>query len=201
MSANEKKVAHYQATIQHWDYVIKSGIDYLRGNASKYIFRWRDKGGIADLEKAAHYIQKLLESFTDDRESRFGSMRYGKVVAAQATAEFIRCNDIPVLEATALSFLVTYDDVALAEEAVRKLIDKATKEGFEPAGPETKNEECERCKINLAAAEETATALRTQAEEHHTKMAELAEGLIQARAEIATLTTAIGFTAAPRKRK
>jgi hypothetical protein len=27
----------------------------------KYVSRWRDKGGIADLEKAKHYIDMLIE--------------------------------------------------------------------------------------------------------------------------------------------
>ena len=30
-------------------------------NAIKYLTRWRDKGGIEDLRKAKHYIEKLIE--------------------------------------------------------------------------------------------------------------------------------------------
>lgn len=34
---------------------------YLQGNAIKYLCRHREKGGVADLEKAKHYIEKLIE--------------------------------------------------------------------------------------------------------------------------------------------
>ena len=36
-------------------------LDTLRGNVIKYISRWRNKNGIADLEKAKHYIELLIE--------------------------------------------------------------------------------------------------------------------------------------------
>lgn len=66
-AANEKQVGgrHYGGgVIQHWDYV-RLALDnrYLEGNASKYIFRWRRKNGIQDLEKAHHYIEKIREVF------------------------------------------------------------------------------------------------------------------------------------------
>lgn len=34
---------------------------YLRGNAIKYLARCDDKGGIEDLKKARHYLDKLIE--------------------------------------------------------------------------------------------------------------------------------------------
>lgn len=34
---------------------------FLRGNVIKYIARYRDKGGINDLYKAKHYMEKLVE--------------------------------------------------------------------------------------------------------------------------------------------
>jgi Protein of unknwon function (DUF3310). len=64
MSANDKQVAggHYRKqVIQPWDYIALNGIPYLEGNVIKYVSRWRDKGGIADLEKAKHYIDKIIE--------------------------------------------------------------------------------------------------------------------------------------------
>jgi hypothetical protein len=33
----------------------------LDGNALKYLVRFRDKGGVEDLMKARHYIDKLIE--------------------------------------------------------------------------------------------------------------------------------------------
>ena len=63
MSANDTQVGgdHYQKKIQTWDYIVQNEIPYLEGCAIKYLSRWRDKGGIEDLRKAAHYIQKLIE--------------------------------------------------------------------------------------------------------------------------------------------
>lgn len=39
-----------------------TGMDYLAGNATKYVSRWRKKDGIKDLEKALHYVDKLIEN-------------------------------------------------------------------------------------------------------------------------------------------
>jgi len=53
---------HYkQMSIQTWDYIIANGIGYMEGNVIKYVSRWKDKGGIEDLKKARHYLDKLIE--------------------------------------------------------------------------------------------------------------------------------------------
>lgn len=53
---------HYKGlAIEPWDYIIANHIGFLEGNAIKYLTRWRDKGGIDDLRKAQHYVQKLIE--------------------------------------------------------------------------------------------------------------------------------------------
>ena len=36
--------------------------DYCKGNVQKYLWRWRDKGGVEDLEKAQVYLGWLIES-------------------------------------------------------------------------------------------------------------------------------------------
>jgi hypothetical protein len=36
-------------------------IGFLEGNVIKYMARWRGKGGLQDLHKAAHYLDKLVE--------------------------------------------------------------------------------------------------------------------------------------------
>lgn len=61
MSANDKQVGgtHYKGGIQVWDFVMSNQLDYLRGNAIKYLSR--DKNPMQDLEKALHYIEKLIE--------------------------------------------------------------------------------------------------------------------------------------------
>ena len=36
--------------------------DYCKGNVMKYIWRWRDKAGVEDLEKARVYLDWLIKS-------------------------------------------------------------------------------------------------------------------------------------------
>ena len=63
-SANATQVggAHYkQHTHETWDVILDWGLGYLDGNAVKYLSRWRHKGGVQDLKKARHYIDKLIE--------------------------------------------------------------------------------------------------------------------------------------------
>lgn len=64
MQANDKQIGgnHYQAkSIQPWDVVAAWGLGFFEGNALKYLARWRTKGGVTDLNKAIHYLQKLVE--------------------------------------------------------------------------------------------------------------------------------------------
>lgn len=71
-SANDKQVGgdHYQKPVQPWDYIIANDIGYMEGNIIKYVSRWRDKGGVQDLRKAQHYLQKLIEVLDAGREEQ-----------------------------------------------------------------------------------------------------------------------------------
>jgi hypothetical protein len=54
--------SHYKdLAIQPVQYIHANGIGYFEGNVIKYVTRWRSKGGLADLEKARHYIDLLIE--------------------------------------------------------------------------------------------------------------------------------------------
>ncbi len=62
--ASEIQIAgdHYRSKpIQPWDYIAANNIGFFEGNAIKYLSRWKDKGGVEDLRKARHYIDKLIE--------------------------------------------------------------------------------------------------------------------------------------------
>lgn len=64
MSALDMQVQgdHYKKLkIQPVEYIYANGIGYFEGNVIKYVTRWRDKNGVADLLKARHYIDLLLE--------------------------------------------------------------------------------------------------------------------------------------------
>lgn len=63
-SAKDTQVGgdHYaKLAIQPYEYCTANNIPYIESNAIKYLTRWRDKGGIQDLEKAVHSIQWLIE--------------------------------------------------------------------------------------------------------------------------------------------
>ena len=49
---------HCGGSVQHWDLYARQ--PYLEGTATKYITRWRSKGGIEDLQKAISVIEKII---------------------------------------------------------------------------------------------------------------------------------------------
>ena len=64
MAANDKQVSgtHYKdKDIQPWDYIAANKLGYFEGNVVKYVSRWKSKGGLEDLKKARHYLDKLIE--------------------------------------------------------------------------------------------------------------------------------------------
>ena len=65
---NESCPDHYNLPIQPWEYMesLMSGeafIGYLQGNVIKYVSRFQEKGGVADIDKAIHYLQKMRQVF------------------------------------------------------------------------------------------------------------------------------------------
>jgi len=68
MSALDKQVSgnHYKDKgIQPIIYIHANNLGFCEGNVVKYVTRWRDKGGKADLEKAIHYLQLLIQLETE----------------------------------------------------------------------------------------------------------------------------------------
>lgn len=64
MSAFEKQVGgdHYtKLKIQPMRYSMENGLDPCQHTIIKYVTRFRDKGGIQDLEKARDCIDMLIE--------------------------------------------------------------------------------------------------------------------------------------------
>lgn len=52
---------HYKnMAIQPVEYIMKNNLNYCQANVVKYISRYRDKGGIEDLNKVKHYVDLLI---------------------------------------------------------------------------------------------------------------------------------------------
>ena len=63
-TANDRQVGgtHYKdKAIQPWDYIVANKLGYLEGTIIGYVSRWQDKGGIEDVRKARHCLDKLIE--------------------------------------------------------------------------------------------------------------------------------------------
>ena len=64
MAALDTQVSgdHYKKmVIQPIEFIHANNIPFAEGCAIKYLCRWRAKNGIADLEKAKHFIELLIE--------------------------------------------------------------------------------------------------------------------------------------------
>ena len=69
MSAKDNQVGgdHYKnLKIQPVEYIMANNLNYCEGNVIKYVTRYKQKGGIIDLEKAKHYIDLLIEQEAQD---------------------------------------------------------------------------------------------------------------------------------------
>lgn len=121
MSANDIQHGgdHYKSkTLQPWDVIIAWDMGFLDGNALKYLARYRSKNGKQDLEKAIHYIQKLIEK------------EYPEVKAESITANSITADKFSNLGDT-IEFVLRagktqqdppkWDDVKPAQHDYRKL--------------------------------------------------------------------------------
>ena len=64
--------AHYKrCPIQPWDYTIANDLDYFQGSIIKYVTRWKDKGGIEDLRKARHFLDKYIEVMVEKHKDMY----------------------------------------------------------------------------------------------------------------------------------
>lgn len=69
ITPDERQVGgdHYKSKIvQPWEAMeawmtSEEFVGYLRGNCLKYLARYRDKGGLNDLLKCQHYLDKLID--------------------------------------------------------------------------------------------------------------------------------------------
>lgn len=97
---------HYRKRrIQPVEFWAANGLDAFMGSMLKYICRWRDKGGILDLNKALHFSALRMELG--------GAVEPPKVITISMNA-FIKANEIPHAEEPILLALDGWFRIGLA---------------------------------------------------------------------------------------
>ena len=57
---------HYKGKgIQPIEYIFANDLGFCEGNVVKYVTRYKEKGGAADIDKAIHYLQMLKEDLNE----------------------------------------------------------------------------------------------------------------------------------------
>ena len=66
---NNIKPNHYGSSgIDVIDFCQANNLDFMQGNVIKYVFRYKNKNGLEDLEKAKEYIDRMIENLSDEEE-------------------------------------------------------------------------------------------------------------------------------------
>jgi hypothetical protein len=121
MTANQRQVGgqHYQSDYQHWDLAVFLGLGYLEASSTKYVSRWRKKGGIQDLEKALHYLDKLIEVYTIYDINRNESIG----IIEREIEKFATANNLDEKEQRYILILSTYENSSDLHKAHDLLVD------------------------------------------------------------------------------
>lgn len=63
VSEDIKKPKRYnkRGKLECWDVILDQEMNFLEGSVLKYLWRYKEKNGIHDLEKAKVYIDKIIE--------------------------------------------------------------------------------------------------------------------------------------------
>ena len=127
MSANDHQIGgdHYRSGYNHWDMVVRLGMDYLAGNATKYVSRWNKKNDpLNDLMKARHYVDKLIENIYLVKEVH----RPLRFIQREVNA-FCTANKLGTFESDAIMRLATWEterDLVAARNCIDHLIQSLT---------------------------------------------------------------------------
>lgn len=115
MGANDYQIGgdHYKVgkgKMEHWDLVVAIQTGYFESQVMKYIMRWRKKNGLQDLEKAQHYLAKLIENSAVFAPSRRG-LDYDEIsrIAYECAVEHGLNSDEAIIVASIASWADEYD--------------------------------------------------------------------------------------------
>ena len=103
---------HYKSDYQHWDWAVDVGLGPLEYGATRYICRHWKKGGVEDLKKAQHFIEKimLLECSGDYKQYKGISRSKRSVSFIKDMSYFAKENKLPYLEASLCEHLAKWQN-------------------------------------------------------------------------------------------
>ncbi len=103
---------HYKSDYQHWDWAVDVGLGPLEYGATRYICRHWKKGGIEDLQKAQHFIEKIMELERDGNYKHYKGIPRSKrsVSFVKDMSNFAKENKIPYLEASLCEHLAKWEN-------------------------------------------------------------------------------------------
>jgi len=121
--ANDNQVGgnHYQSTFQHWDLVVVCGLGYFEGQVTKYVSRWKSKGGVQDLRKAAHFAHKMMEVIGE-----CPSVKISVAERKQKAEDFCKVNKISGFEAMIIKIFCAWNskyDIGIGYEVLVNYIE------------------------------------------------------------------------------
>ena len=103
---------HYETAapgLQHWDVIEAHDVAYLEAVATKYVVRWRDKGGVEDLKKSVTYLQKM-----EGRATR-------RKVPSNVVWDFCQANRVGEYEQNIIELVLSYGTPDLIIRAIENL--------------------------------------------------------------------------------
>lgn len=124
MSVNDEQVGghHYKdRRLQPWD-LDRYGVGGLEWTTIKYVSRYREKDGLLDLQKAEHYLQKIIEERrVHGRQNRVASLSISQEVSVDYADQWA----LPSTERAIVAVLLGWRDIEDLQTAlgyVRELI-------------------------------------------------------------------------------
>lgn len=130
-TANATQVggAHYKVSIEHWDFVVARKLGYFEGQITKYVTRWRKKGGAQDLRKAQHFLTKLAELRAAGKVPPLEAPQVAEPGAS--IMEYAKANDLNGDETDIISCLL-YNELDAAASFLAELIAKVERDNGAP---------------------------------------------------------------------
>lgn len=133
--ANNTQVggAHYAGEYQHWDFC-NDVLDgrYMEGQITKYVSRARKKNGLQDLQKAAHFAQKLQEMHAASQYNPQPVLRSMEAVRKdERVVRFAKSAALNNIETELLNVVAYWRhprDLKYMRELIAEMCDRATQE-------------------------------------------------------------------------